>query len=201
METKMGKKVEFYYDFSSPYTYIASMRIEKICEDNGAELEWKPFLLGGVFNEIGSTPALQIDNKFSYIKNDTIDSAKHYGVDFKFPEFFPLNSVRSMRGAFAAQEKGKLVEYNHEMFRLYWTQGVDLSKAEILGEAVSKIGIDAEWFVNRIAEQEIKDKLRDETNIAIERGVFGAPTMFLNEKMFWGNDRLDFVDDYLKGKL
>ena len=197
----MGKKVEFYYDFSSPYTYIASTRIEKICEDNGAELEWKPFLLGGVFNEIGSTPALQIDNKFNYIRNDTIDSAKHYGVDFTFPEFFPLNSVRSMRGAFAAQEKGKLVEYNHEMFRLYWTQGVDLSKAEILGEAVSKIGIDTEWFVNRIAEQEIKDKLRDETNIAIERGVFGAPTMFIGEKMFWGNDRLDFVDDYLKGKL
>jgi len=197
----MGKKVEFYYDFSSPYTYIASTRIEKICEDNGAELEWKPFLLGGVFNEIGSTPALQIDNKFNYIRNDTIDSAKHYKVDFTFPEFFPLNSVRSMRGAFAAQEKGKLVEYNHEMFRLYWTQGVDLSKSEILGEAVSKIGIDAEWFVNRIAEQEIKDKLRHETNIAIERGVFGAPTMFIGEKMFWGNDRLDFVDDYLKGKL
>jgi len=197
----MGKKVEFYYDFSSPYTYIASTRIEKICEDNGAELEWKPFLLGGVFNEIGSTPALQIDNKFNYIRNDTIDSAKHYGVDFTFPEFFPLNSVRSMRGAFAAQEKGKLVEYNHEMFRLYWTQGVDLSKAEILGGAVSRIGIEAEWFVNRIAEQEIKDKLRDETNIAIERGVFGAPTIFIGEKMFWGNDRLDFVDDYLKGKL
>jgi len=197
----MGKKVEFYYDFSSPYTYIASTRIEKICEDNGAELEWKPFLLGGVFNEIGSTPALQIDNKFNYIRNDTIDSAKHYGVDFTFPEFFPLNSVRSMRGAFAAQEKGKLVEYNHEMFRLYWTQGVDLSKAEILGEAVSRIGIEAEWFVNRIAEQEIKDKLRDETTIAIERGVFGAPTIFIGEKMFWGNDRLDFVDDYLKGKL
>ncbi|MCZ6528597.1 MAG: DsbA family protein, partial [Candidatus Dadabacteria bacterium] len=104
-------------------------------------------------------------------------------------------------GAFAALEQNKLVEYNHEMFRLYWIQGIDLSKAEILGEAVSKIGIDSEWFVNRIAEQEIKDNLREETNIAVQRGVFGAPTMFVDEKMFWGNDRLDFLDRYLKGQV
>jgi 2-hydroxychromene-2-carboxylate isomerase len=106
-----------------------------------------------------------------------------------------------MRGAFAAQEQGKLVDYTHEMFRLYWTEGLDLSKPEILGDAVSNVGIDSEWFVNRIGEQEIKDKLRDETNIAIERGVFGAPTMFVDDQMFWGNDRLDFLDKYLKGDI
>lgn len=195
----MGKKVEFYFDFSSPYTYIASTRIEDICKVNGAELEWKPFLLGGVFNEIGSVPAIQIDNKFRYLRHDFEQSARYYGVDFNFPDLFPLNSVRSMRGAFAAQEKGKLVEYTHEMFRLYWTQGIDLSKADILGEVVASVGLDAEWFVNRIAEQDIKDKLRDETNTAIERGVFGAPTMFVDDEMFWGNDRLDFLDRYLKG--
>lgn len=195
----MSKKVEFYYDFSSPYTYIASERIEQICEDNGAELEWKPFLLGGVFNAIGLTPAVQIDNKFNFLKKDVIQSAEFYGVELNFPELFPLNSVRSMRGAFAAQEKGKLLEYNHEMFKLYWTEGIDLSKADIIGETVSKIGIDTEWFVNRIAEQEIKDMLRDETNIAIERGVFGAPTIFVDDQMYWGNDRLDFLDRYLKG--
>ena len=197
----MAKKVEFYYDFSSPYTYIASTRIEKLCEDNGAELEWKPFLLGGVFNEIGSVPAVQIDNKFTYLRRDFELCAKYYGADFNFPDLFPLNSVRSMRGAFAAQEQGKLVDYTHEMFRLYWTEGLDLSKPEILGDAVSNVGIDSEWFVNRIGEQEIKDKLRDETNIAIERGVFGAPTMFVDDQMFWGNDRLDFLDKYLKGDI
>jgi len=195
----MAKKVEFYYDFSSPYTYIASTRIEKLCDENGAELEWKPFLLGGVFNEIGSVPAVQIDNKFRYLRRDFELTAEYYGVDFNFPELFPLNSVRSMRGAFAADEKGKLVEYSHEMFRLYWTEGLDLSKAEILGEVVGNVGIDPDWFVNRINEQDIKDKLRDETNIAIERGVFGAPTMFVDDQMFWGNDRLDYLDRYLKG--
>ncbi len=197
----MGKKVEFYYDFSSPYTYIASCRIEKICEDNGAELEWKPFLLGGLFNETGVKPAREIESKFAYVKEDTKDSAKYYGVEFIFPELFPLNSVKTMRGAFAASEKDKLVEYNHEMFRLYWTEGQDLSKDDILRDAVAGVGIDPDWFIGRIGEQEIKDRLREETSKAAQRGAFGAPTFFIGDKMFWGNDRLDFVDAYLKGKL
>lgn len=194
----MSKNVEFYYDFSSPYTYIASERIEKIVLDSGATLEWKPFLLGGVFNEIGSTPAVQIDNKINYLKRDTQECAEFYGVPFNYPEVFPLNSVRSMRGAFAASEQDKLVEYNHLMFRLYFVEGADLSKPEILGEAVGTIGIDTEWFLARITEQDIKDMLRDETNTAIERGVFGAPTIFVDDKIYWGNDRLDFLDRYLK---
>jgi len=194
----MSRKVEFYYDFSSPYTYIASERIEKICRDHGAELEWKPFLLGGVFNEIESKPAAEIDSKLQYIKKDTVESARFYGVPFNFPEVFPVNSVRSMRGAFAASEQDKLVEYNHLLFRIYWTEGADLSSVEVLGEAVGRIGIDPEWFVNRIGEQEIKDKLRDETAVAVERGAFGAPTMFVDDKMFWGNDRLSFLERYLE---
>ncbi len=162
----MGKKVEFYYDFSSPYTYIASTRIEKICRDNGAELEWKPFLLGGLFNDTGVKPAIEINNKFAYIKQDTEDSAKHYGVQFRFPAIFPLNSVKAMRGAFAASEKGKLAEYNHELFRLFWTEGRDLSKDDVLKEAVAGVGLDPEWFIARIAEQDIKDRLREETSKA-----------------------------------
>lgn len=193
----MSKRVRFYYDFSSPYTYIASERIEKICQDHGAALVWKPFLLGGVFNEIGSTPAVEIDSKIKYLKQDTKSCAKYYGVPFNYPELFPLNSVRSMRGAFAASEQSKIVEYNHLMFRLYFTEGADLSNVDVLGEAVGRIGLDPEWFLQRIGEQEIKDKLREETALAIERGVFGAPTMFVDDKMFWGNDRLDFLERYL----
>ena len=92
----MSRKVEFYYDFSSPYTYIASTRIEKICEDSGIELEWKPFLLGGVFNEIGSKPAIEIDNKIKYLKEDFERVARYFEADFSFPNLFPLNSVSSM---------------------------------------------------------------------------------------------------------
>ena len=95
-------------------------------------------------------------------------------------------------------EKGKLAEYNHELFRLYWTEGRDLSKDDVLKEAVSGIGIDPEWFIARIGEQEIKDRLREETSKLAARGAFGAPTIFIGDKMFWGNDRLGFVEDYLK---
>lgn len=194
-------KVEFYYDFTSPYTYIASTRIEKICEDNGAELEWKPFFMGGLFVDMGVKAPIDIANKFAYVKQDTRDLAKHYGVDFKFPAVFPLRSVKPMRGAFAAAEKGKLTEYTHEMFRLFWTKGWDLGEDKVLGKAVAGIGIDPGWFIARIGEQEIKDRLREETSKAAARGVFGAPTIFVGNKMFWGNDRLDYVDEYLKGRL
>ncbi len=197
----MARKVEFYYDFTSPYTYIASERIEKICEDNGAELEWKPFFMGGLFVDMGVKAPVDIANKFAYVKQDTRDLAKHYGVDFKFPEVFPLRSVKPMRGAFAAAEKGKLTEYTHEMFRLFWTKGRDLGEDGVLREAVAGTGIDPDWFMARIGDQEIKDRLREETSKAAGRGVFGAPTIFVGDKMFWGSDRLDYVDEYLKGRL
>ena len=197
----MRMKVEFYYDFTSPYTYIASTRIEKICEDNGAGLEWKPFFMGGLFVDTGVKAPIDIANKFAYVKQDTQDLAKHYGVDFKFPAVFPLRSVKPMRGAFAAAEKGKLTEYTHEMFRLFWTKGWDLGEDDVLKEAVASIGMDPEWFIARISEQEIKDRLREETSKAAARGVFGAPTIFVGGRMFWGSDRLDYVDEYLKGRL
>ena len=197
----MSKKVEFYYDFSSPYTYIASTRIEKVCEDNGAELEWKPFLLGGVFNDTGVKPALEIDNKFAYVKKDLADTSRYYGVEFQFPEHFPLISVKPMRGAFAASEKGLLVPYNHHLFKLYWTEGKNLSQDDILRAAVEEVGLDPDWFMARIVEQEIKDRLKEETSLAAARGVFGAPTVFVDDKMFWGNDRLAYLDKYLKGQL
>ncbi|MFI5323116.1 MAG: 2-hydroxychromene-2-carboxylate isomerase [Thermodesulfobacteriota bacterium] len=197
----MAKKVEFYYDFTSPYTYIASTRVEKICDDNGAELEWKPFFMGGLFIETGVKAPIEIGNKFAYVKQDTKDLARHYGVDFKFPAVFPLNSVKSMRGAFAAAEKGKLTEYTHEMFRIFWTEGWDLSKDDVLKKAVAGVGLDPEWFILRIVEQDIKDKLRHETSKTAARGAFGAPTIFIGDKMFWGNDRLDYVDEYLNGRL
>jgi 2-hydroxychromene-2-carboxylate isomerase len=197
----MRKRVEFYYDLGSPYSYLASTQIERICEEYDAELEWKPFLLGGVLKETGNRAPLEVPNKRAYMVKDLANWAKRYGVQLNFPNLFPLNSVKPMRGALAAKEKGKIRDYTHNLFRLYWIEGRDLSQDEILKNAVSEIGMDANWFLQRIGEQDIKDKLRDETAEAVKRGAFGAPTFYVDEKMFWGNDRLIFVEECLRGNL
>ena len=197
----MKKRVEFYYDFGSPYSYLASTQIEKICERYEAELEWRPFLLGGVYKEAGNRAPLEVPNKKVYMIKDLANWAKYYGVRLNFPDLFPLNSVKPMRGALAAKEKGKIRDYTHNLFKFYWIEGWDLSRDEILKNAVSEIGIDADWFLQRVGEQDIKDKLRDKTAEAVKRGAFGAPTFYVDERMFWGNDRLIFVEECLKGNL
>jgi len=197
----MKKKVEFYYDISSPYSYLASTRIEGICERYGAELEWKPFLLGGVYKETGNRAPLEVPNKKAYMIRDLNDWARYYGVLLNFPGLFPLNSVKAMRGALVAKEKGKIKDYTHRLFALYWIEGKDLSQDEVLKKAVSDLGMDGDWFLKRIGEQDIKDELRRETEEAVRRGAFGAPTVFMDDRMFWGNDRLIFVEEYLKGSL
>lgn len=197
----MKKRVEFYYDLGSPYSYLASTQIERICEKYDAQLEWKPFLLGGVYKETGNRAPLEVPNKKAYMIKDLYDWAMYYGVRLNFPDLFPLNSVKPMRGALAAKERDKISDYTHHLFRLYWVEGRDLSQDEILKSAVTEIGIDAGWFLQRIGEQYIKDKLRDETAEAVKRGAFGAPTFYVDGKMFWGNDRLIFVEECLKGNL
>ncbi len=197
----MKKIVEFYYDLGSPYSYLASTQIERICEKYNAQLEWKPFLLGGVYKETGNRAPLEVPNKKAYMIKDLADWAGYYGVRFNFPDLFPLNSVKPMRGALVAKEKEKIRDYTHKLFELYWIDGEDLSQDEVLEKAVTELGLDASWFLRRIGEQDIKDKLREETIEAVKRGAFGAPTILVGDKMFWGNDRLIFLEEYLKRKL
>lgn len=197
----MKKKVEFYYDLSSPYSYLASRQIEGICEKYDAELEWKPFLLGGVFKETGNRAPLEVPNKKVFMIKDLEDWARYYGVPFNFPELFPLSSVKPMRGALVAKEEGKIRDYTQKLFALYMIEGKDLSQDDVLKNAVSELAMDPDWFLRRIGEQDIKDELRKKTDEAVRRGAFGAPTIFIGERMFWGNDRLIFVEEYLRGNL
>jgi 2-hydroxychromene-2-carboxylate isomerase len=197
----MKKTVEFYYDLGSPYSYLASTQIERICDKYNAHLKWKPFLLGGVLKETGNHAPLEVRNKKAYMIKDLSGWANHYGVRLNFPDLFPLNTVKPMRGALAAKEKGKIRDYTHKLFRLYWINGKDLSQDELLKNAASELGIDPDWLFGRIGEQDIKDQLKEETSQAVGRGAFGAPTIFVGEKMFWGNDRLIFVEECLKENL
>ncbi len=197
----MGKKLEFFYDFSSPYSYLASTRIERICGKYAAELDWKPFLIGGVYKETGNRAPLEVPSKKIYMIQDVKDWARHYGVELNFPGLFPVNSVKSMRGALVAKEQGRIRDYTKKLFELYWIQNEDISQDDVLRFALKELDMDHELFIGRINQQEIKDELRNETAEAVRRGAFGAPTIFVGDRMFWGNDRLVFVESYLMGEL
>src|SRR3990170_2894455 len=159
------------------------------------------FVKNITLSETGNRAPLEVPNKKAYMIKDLADWAGYYRVRFSFPDLFPLNSVKPMRGALVAKEKEKIRDYTHRLFELYWIDGEDLSQDEVLEKAVTELGLDASWFLRRIGEQDIKDKLREETIEAAKRGAFGAPTIFVGDKMFWGNDRLIFLEEYLKGKL
>jgi 2-hydroxychromene-2-carboxylate isomerase len=197
----MRKKVEFYYDFSSPYSYLASTKIEGICAKYGAELDWKPFLVGGVHKETANRAPLEVPSKKTYMIRDVKDWASYYGVEFNFPDLFPVNSVKSMRGALVTKELGRVKDYTHKLFNLYWIRNEDINRDDILRLGLTELDMDYELFMERIKEQEIKDGLRKETAEAVRRGAFGAPTIFLGDRMLWGNDRLLFVESYLKGEM
>lgn len=192
--------VEFFFDCSSPWTYLAFDRIEELCNDTGAELVWKPILVGGVFNavnqELYELRAHQNPRKEKYYnQKDLQDWARFYQLQIKFmPTVFPVNSVKAMRGAFVAEEQGKISAYARRVFESYWGDDKDISQNEVLQEIVTGVGMDSAEFFEKIADAAYKDKLRANTEELIEREGFGSPTMYVNgSDMYFGNDRLPLV--------
>ncbi len=196
-------QLEFFFDISSPWTYLAFHRIEAFAEDVGAEIVWKPFLLGGVFNAINPSVYQRRDNpipvKDAYYKKDMADWARYEGVVLASPSVFPLNSVRAMRGCFVALAHDKLPAYARACFEAYWRDGKDISKPEILGPVAASAGLDEQTFLGAINEETVKQRLFGATDEAIERGVFGSPTFFVNgDDMYFGNDRLELIRAAIK---
>jgi 2-hydroxychromene-2-carboxylate isomerase len=194
----MAKKLEFFYDCSSPWTYLAFTRIEEIVLRHGANLIWKPILVGGIFNSVNpsvyETRQRPVKAKARYYGKDLQDWARFYGLKIIQPTVFPVNSVKAMRGAFVADEHGKLSPYSLRVFESYWGDDRDISRDDVMREIVGAVGLDAADFFDKIARPEYKDKLRANTDELIERGGFGSPTMFVDGSMFFGNDRLALVE-------
>ena len=194
----MGKKLEFFYDCSSPWTYLCFNKIEEIAARHQAKLVWRPILVGGVFNTVNQTV---YDNrakpnplKQAYMLKDLADCAKLYGLKIVFPpKVFPVNSVKCMRGAFAALEQNKLVPYATAAFEAYWSDDRDLSKEDVLADIAAKAGLERQRFFSGIETDACKAKLRANTDELIQRGGFGSPTMFVGSSMFFGNDRLPLL--------
>ena len=203
MNIRMKSKIEFFYDCSSPWTYLAFVEVEKLVIRHKLDLIWKPILVGGIFNTINpsvyETRANPVKAKQQYSNKDMKDWSDIRGIEINWPLIFPVNSVRAMRGAFYAIDKEKISEYNSKVFFAYWKEGKDISKKEVLIEIILSLGFSTEAFFNFIELDSTKELLKTSTQELVDRGGFGSPTIFLNKtNMFFGNDRLDLLEKILK---
>jgi 2-hydroxychromene-2-carboxylate isomerase len=199
-------RLEFFFDCSSPWTYLAFHRIEDVCRETGADLVWRPILVGGVFNAVNASVyeqrAKPVPAKARYYAKDLRDWAHSYGLRIGQPPVFPVNSVKAMRGAFFALERGVLPGYARAIFEAYWGDLLDISQDAVLHPIVDRVGLPVDEFARRIAEPEYKARLRENTDELIARGGFGSPTMFVNSSdMYFGNDRLALVREALQSKI
>ncbi|MBT4204587.1 MAG: 2-hydroxychromene-2-carboxylate isomerase [Proteobacteria bacterium] len=192
----MKNTVEFFFDCSSPWTYLAFEGIQVNLVD--IDIVWRPILVGGIFNSINPSVYVSRENpisqKVSYHAKDLQDWASRRAVIIGNPKPFPVNSVKAMRGAFFAIEEGLLVEYARAIFRRYWSDLEDISSDSVLKSVTQEVGLDTTEFFRKINLDLYKEKLRKNTDELISRQGYGSPTMFLNgSEMFFGNDRIDML--------
>ena len=196
----MTKTVEFFYDFGSPTVYLAATQLPAIAAAVGATIDWRPMLLGGVFKSTGNQSPVVVPAKAAYMNNDLERFAKRYGVPFRFNPHFPINTLALMRGAVAYQDDVVASStYRDAIFMAIWVEARNLNEPDVIGQVLSYAGLDPAELMNRIGQQTVKDQLIANTEEAVNRGVFGAPTFFVGEQMFFGQDRLDFVAEALSG--
>jgi len=194
--------LEFFFDCSSPWTYLAFHGIEALAAETGATLVWKPILVGGVFNAVNPSVyeqrAKPVKAKARYYAKDLADWTRHVGVRIGMPPVFPVNSVKAMRGAFFALDAGRLAPYARAVFEAYWGDLRDISQDNVLADVVARAGLDREAYFAAISSPALKDRLRATTDELVARGGFGSPTMFVDgEDMYFGNDRLVLVREAL----
>lgn len=193
----MSKTVEFWYDFLSPTAYLGYWRLKDIAARTGATIDYRPMLLGGVFKETGNQTPVNVKPKGKWMFFDMANYARKYGVPLKPNPYFVFSSLPLMRGAILAQERGDLEPYNDAIFYGVWRDAKNLADPGIIVETLKEAGLDAGAYVEGIQRQDVKDKLIANTGEAVEKGAFGAPTFFVGDKMWWGQDRLDWVEEEL----
>lgn len=195
--------LEFFFDCSSPWTYLAFVRIQDILARVPAEVIWRPILVGGVFNAVNRDVYARRANpeprKASYYEKDLADWARLAGIGIGKPDVFPVRAVSAMRCVLAADEKGALLPFARAVFDAYWGELQDISQPDVLAAAARRSGLDADALLARSEDADIKDKLRANTDELIARGGFGSPTLFIDaHDMYFGNDRLPLVEAALR---
>ena len=195
----MTKSVEYFFDFGSPTSYLAWTQLPKIAAGTGATIVWRPMLLGGVFKATGNASPVSVPAKGRWMNGDIARWAERYGVPFRFNPHFPINTLTLMRGATGMQmrQPDNFERYVAVVYRAMWEAPANLGDPEMLASTLSAAGFDVEAFMAMVGDAEVKARLIATTDEAVARGVFGAPSFFVGEAMFFGQDRLDFVREAL----
>jgi len=192
--------VEFLFDFSSPYSYLASTRIEAICSRYGATVSWQPILLGPIFRETGKLPLFERAAEGAWARRDLEMWAERLGVPLRHPPEFPVRSLAASRGMVLAEQAGIGGAYCRRLLAAAWGEGRDIADERVLRAIATELSLDPEEYLASIQRPEVKAWLRSRTEEALRRGVFGAPTFFLDGEMYYGNDRLFMVEEALAGR-
>lgn len=189
----------FYFDFGSPASYLAYKRIRQLESQYDLSVHWVPMLLGGVFKATGNVSPVTVPAKGNYMVNQDFPRfAKRYGVAMQFNPHFPINTLNLMRAAIAAQQLDCFDAYAGAIFDAMWQEQLNLGDIALVAKVLSESGLDAQALIDLSQESHIKAALIANTEAAVGRGVFGAPTMFVGEAMYFGQDRLDFIEAQLK---
>jgi 2-hydroxychromene-2-carboxylate isomerase len=192
----MPQTFDFFYDLGSPYSYLASTQLAGIEQRTGAKARLFPITLGGLRKATGHQ--LPPPQQLKYMSEDTARWAHHYGVRMQIPKAFPVSAIQALRTCVAADRQGRGADAMHALFRVYWAEGEDISDASVIVRALTGAGLDGKALVAATQDQQMKDSLRKNTDLALSRGVFGVPTLFVGERSFWGNDRLQFAEAELR---
>jgi 2-hydroxychromene-2-carboxylate isomerase len=198
----MTKTIEFWFDFGSPTTYLAHTQLPRLARETGAQLIYKPMLLGGVFKATGNASPVSVPAKGRWMNGDIARWASRYGVPFVFNPHFPVNTLTLMRGAVGLQMRQSaevFTRYVDAVFDAMWVQPRNLGEAGEVAAVLAKAGVNGEAFAALVADPEVKAALVAQTEQAVARGVFGAPTCFVGDEMFFGQDRLEFVREAVAG--
>lgn len=195
----MAAPLDFYFDFSSPYGYFASARVDDVARKHGRDCIWHPILLGVALKATGGSPLPNVPIKGDYAKHDIDRCARLWGIDYRFPSTFPIASQAPSRAFYWLSDRDpeRAKALARALYRAYFVDDVNISDPENTVWVAEKFGLDAEAVRAAISDPAIKERLKDETQTALERGIFGSPFIVVDGEPFWGADRLDQVDRWL----
>lgn len=195
----MSHQVEFFFDYASPYAYLGSEMVEDVCKRTGAELKWMPMVLGGVFQAREHTAPLNKPWRREYMMADLQGISEAHGIPYHHRTQFLFKPILALRATLAIPQGPQRAKAVHAIYRGVWAQDKDLGDPVVLTQILNDAGFDGAALVEATNNQAVKDELKGNTDQAVARGVFGAPTMFLDGKrMFWGHDRLPLLEHFLK---